>query len=588
MLMRDVMTVMRKIFLYYPINYTIVVLIRIGGFAGLGVLSGLLIERFFDEVSESTLTFNKLYLLTALLVVVPLVQALTYSIDLALSYGWVEIIRSIFRRNLFRAILNNPGASSLPVSHGQLMNVLREDVKMPEAWMWDFPYLLAYMLFSIAGFVILSSIDWIVTLVLFAPLILAMTVIHLLRRKITIYYEQQQRTTDRVLSLLSDLFNYNQAIKIHRAESAFLSRLNKLNEDRAAASKRNAVFQASLESVYENLIQVGIAILLLLISEKIRDGSFGVGQFTLFVYFLGYVSGMTRLFGNAVTGFKKSAVSLARIGEVLGGRSIEKLTLNNPPFLAEARVTQAPPTPPNPSGMSTNRLENLDVRGLSFTYPGTDVGIRDVSFSIPRGSFTVVTGKIGAGKTTLLRVLLGLLPSDSGEMMWNGSRIREASQFFMIPPRVAYTSQTPYLFSDTLLRNILLGCSDESRVQQAVHLAALETDLILLGEGLQTELGPKGVNLSGGQQQRVAVSRMLARNAELLVLDDISSALDPETEARMWGRLNEYRKANRIACLVVTQKPYAMRIADQILVLDHGQLRLFGARDEVLPKINKE
>lgn len=585
--MRDVMTVMRKIFLYYPINYTIVVLIRIGGFVGLGVLSGLLIERFFDEVSGSTLTFNKLYLLTALLVVVPFVQALTYSIDLALSYGWVEIIRSIFRRNLFRAILNNPGAAPLPVSHGQLMNVLREDVKMPEAWMWDFPYLLAYTLFSIVGFVILSSIDWIVTLVLFAPLILAMTVIHLLRRKITVYYEQQQRTIDRVLSLLSDLFNYNQAIKIHRAESAFLSRLNKLNEDRAAASKRNAVFQASLESVYENLIQVGIAILLLLISEKIRDGSFGVGQFTLFVYFLGYVSGMTRLFGNAVTGFKNCAVSLARIGEVLGDRPIEKLTLNNPPFLAEARVTQAPPTPPNPSRMFLNRLEKLEVCGLSFTYPGTDAGIRDVSFSIPRGSFTVVTGKIGAGKTTLLRVLLGLLPSDSGEMLWNGSYVQDASQF-MIPPRVAYTSQTPYLFSDTLLRNILLGCPDDSRVQQAVHLAALETDLNLLGEGLQSELGPKGVNLSGGQQQRVAVSRMLTRNAELLVLDDISSALDPETEARMWERLNEYRKTNQITCLVVTQKPYAMQLADQILVLEQGQVRLFGARDEVLPKINKE
>lgn len=581
MFMRDVMTVMRKIFLYYPINYTIVVLIRITGFAGLGILSGLLIERFFDEVSGSTLTFNKLYLLTALLIVVPLIQALTYSIDLALSYGWVEIIRSIFRRNLFRTILNNPGAAPLPVSHGQLMNVLRDDVKMPEAWMWDFPYLLAYTLFSIAGFVILSSIDWVVTVVLFVPLLLAMAVIHLLRRKITVYYEQQQHTTDRVLALLSDVFNYSQAIKIHHAESAFLTRLNKLNEDRASASKRSAVFQASLESVYEHLIQIGIAILLLLISHKIRDGSFGVGQFTLFIYFLGYVSGMIRLFGNAVTGFKNCAVSLARIGQVLGDHPIEKLTKN------DSKFKTADPMPSDPSEVNPSRLEKLEVHGLSYTYPGTDTGIRDVSFSIPRGSFTVVTGKIGAGKTTLLRVLLGLLPSQTGDMHWNGCRILNPPEF-MVPPRTAYTPQTPYLFSDTLIRNIVLGCPDESRVQQAVYIASLETDLILLEQGLQTELGPKGVNLSGGQQQRLAVSRMLARNAELLVLDDISSALDPETEARMWERLNEYRKTNRIACIVVTQKPYAMQLADQILILEQGRVKMIGTKDEILPRINKD
>ena len=155
-----------------------------------------------------------------------------------------------------------------------------------------------------------------------------------------------------------------------------------------------------------------------------------------------------------------------------------------------------------------------------------------------RGSFTVITGRVGCGKTTLLRVLLGLLPRDGGTIRWNGTPVEDPASFLGQNGRAAYTPQTPRLFSEALRDNILLGEPDAGRsLQRAVRLAVLEHDVAALDAGLDTLVGPRGVRLSGGQIQRAAAARMLAREPELLVFDDLSSALDVETELTLWERL---------------------------------------------------
>src|SRR5262249_10817442 len=146
-------------------------------------------------------------------------------------------------------------------------------------------------------------------------------------------------------------------------------------------------------------------------------------------------------------------------------------------------------------------------------------------------------GRIGSGKTTLLRVLLGLLPKQAGELRWNGELIDDPNQILR-PPRCAYTSQVPRLFSETLRQNILLGLpADKVDLLNAIHLSVMEPDVAALERGLDTLVGPRGVRLSGGQVQRAAAARMFVREPELLVFDDLSSALDVETERTLWERL---------------------------------------------------
>ncbi|HLG79076.1 MAG TPA: ABC transporter ATP-binding protein, partial [Ktedonobacteraceae bacterium] len=214
-----------------------------------------------------------------------------------------------------------------------------------------------------------------------------------------------------------------------------------------------------------------------------------------------------------------------------------------------------------------HRLELYEVEDLCYHYPGTERGIEAIDLRLPRGSFTVVTGRIGAGKTTLLRALLGLLPRSSGTLRWNGEIVDDPAAF-LVPPRCAYTPQVPRLFSQTLKENILLGLPEEAvNLDQALHAAVLEQDVLELEQQLETKVGPRGVKLSGGQVQRAAAARMFVRDAELLVVDDLSSALDVETERQLWERFTP-----EVTRLAVSHRRATLRAADHIIVLKSGRI----------------
>jgi len=225
-----------------------------------------------------------------------------------------------------------------------------------------------------------------------------------------------------------------------------------------------------------------------------------------------------------------------------------------------------------------HRLLLLEATGLTYRYPGTGNGIENVSLRLPRGSFTVVTGRIGSGKTTLVRVLLGLLAKSAGAIYWNGVKVDDPATFF-VPPHSTYTAQVPLLFSETLKDNILLGLpEDKVDLSAALRAAVMEPDLDSMEQGLETLVGRKGVKMSGGQVQRTAAARMFVRNPELFVFDDLSSALDVETERTLWQQLfaPNATAENAATCLVVSHRRAALQRADAILVLRDGHIEAEG------------
>ena len=348
------------------------------------------------------------------------------------------------------------------------------------------------------------------------------------------------------------------------AEIDVIERFRILNEKRRSAMLQHSLLHGLLVAFFRNVPTLGAGAIMLIAAESMTDGRFTVGDFALFVYYLQSINDTVVSIGLTSTEYRQATVALQRLLETTPELPAATLVQHGPIYQRGSE-----PVLTHPIKSPADRLETLTVDNLSFAYLSNGRGIQNLSLQLNRGSVTIVTGEVGSGKTTFLKVLLGLLPRDSGEVYWNGASVVDPASFF-VPPRSAYVAQTPRLFSDSVIDNIQLGLPhSESALTQAIHTVVLEPDIVQLAGGLNTLVGPRGVKLSGGQQQRVAAARMLVRIPELLIFDDLSSALDLETEALLWERLLATKEERTI--LAVSHRPVALRHADQVIELVEGR-----------------
>ena len=531
----------------------------------LPLLSGWFLKLAFDalESNESV---------TALLIGIGLTEAFrwvvfTFAVWMVVRW-WVSATTTL-RTNMLHAqtVSGGPHAASLPSSPSESIARFQQDVRdavvWPDAWV-DGTAAISY---GIGALIIMASINRGAALVVLIPLALVTIVVRKLTPALYEARAADREATSDVTSFLGETFSGMLAFRLAGKEEAAITRLERHTSVRRRTAVRDTVLTQMIDGIASSTTDVTIGLTLLALVPAARNGTLTVGDLALFVAYAYELGGVPRFVARLISAREQTVVSYGRMGEMVAPDRIDDLFEHSEVTIEPNDVMRV--REPDPTRVA---LEELRVENLTSTYEGTEAGIHDVTFDVPARSFTVITGGVGSGKTTLLRALVGLEPSD-GSVSWNGEPVHDVGAWF-VPPNAAHLPQIPRLFSESLAENIALGRSQE-RLDIVFDQTALTYDLAEMPNGAATTVGSRGLRLSGGQAQRVATARSLLTQPELLVVDDLSSALDVATERELWQHLNAEGTSTVIA---VSHRQFVIDQADQVITLEAGRIKSISRR----------
>jgi ATP-binding cassette subfamily B protein len=339
----------------------------------------------------------------------------------------------------------------------------------------------------------------------------------------------------------------------------FAEQAHELRDVNIRAGRIRAAFDPTLAA----LPNLGVLVVLAVGVQRVMSGATEPGDVVTVAYLLTVVSFPIRSIGWLLGEFPRSVVGYHRVRNVLR---------------ATGEMRYGDRTVDRASGDGAR----LEVLGLRHRYDAAQPLLEDVSFTVEPGRTVALVGATASGKTTLTTLMARLVDPDDGRLLLDGTDLRDLAKG-ELAAAVAVVPQTAFLFDDTVRGNVTLGADvSDDEVWAALRAAQADGFVAALREGLDARLGERGTSLSGGQRQRISLARALVRRPRLLILDDATSAVDPEVEARILEALRADERAGSL--VVVAYRKATIGLADEVVHLEDGRIADRGTHAELLDR----
>ena len=372
------------------------------------------------------------------------------------------------------------------------------------------------------------------------------------QRRIDRYYNLAQKELGTLSEAVHESFDGVMVVKSFGAEKRETQRLasisSRLRDARIDAVAIRSTFEAMLDAI-PNLLNIA---LIVLGSYRVKSGNMSVGELSSFIYLFSLLVFPLRIIGYLFSEIPHSVAGWRRINEVLEEKLLPDPALNI---------------------QTAQRGAGIEIRDCFFEHQDQMPIIRNLNLKISEGKTVALVGATGCGKTTLLHLISGLISPTSGEIAVQSGG-------------VSLVFQEAFLFAETLRYNITLDAeiSTES-VKKALEISQCNDFIDDFELGIDTSMGERGISLSGGQRQRVALARAIAQNRSVLLLDDTTSALDPNTEANVVKSLRQMSGHHTV--VIVASRPSTIALADEVLYMDEGCIADRGSHEELLGRSAK-